>query len=93
MIVHKSVPNPKYCDVYLRWEEWIATNPPIVRDLMREYPPKTVIIDGDKTFYVIGISEGATREECSLIVSRIDPSKNFEASVKSKEYICVKCLP
>ena len=68
------------------WEAWLATRPPIVRDLARRYPPGTLVqAEGHADRYVVSYGEDG-----SLGVSRIDPCKDYDGAVNSIELLCAE---
>lgn len=70
-------------------EEWIQSRPPAVRKLALEFPLGTRISfhEEGELFYVIGYTEGG-----DLVVSKIDPDKDFAAAVANKELLCAHCI-
>lgn len=67
-----------------KMEKWLATKPPHVAALMREFNPSTAYQLGDGTIlYVIGIGEGAVPGEEAVLLTPINPNEDYTAAVKA----------
>jgi hypothetical protein len=64
-------------------DDWLATRPPSVQALAREFPPGCCLqfADGERR-YVCGYTE-----DDILIVSRISFVDNWEGAMMTKEYL------
>lgn len=63
--------------------EWIASRPESVQRLAAEFPLGTVFDTGKGRWYLVGWTEND-----SLIVSRVDPRRDYEGAMNSKQYLC-----
>lgn len=63
--------------------DWLKTRPKIIQDMVTKYPPGSIINDR----YIISYCENG-----SLGVSKIDPTKDYEAAINAREYICTSCV-
>ena len=70
-----------------RWRRWIATRPECIQKLAKEFPPDSIILYGEVKFYLIGWTE-----DDKLIVSRTNPTVNYELALGTKEYLCAQHL-
>lgn len=69
-----------------QFDTWLATRPPQIQALAKRFPLGTVINNSGSLMYLIGYNEGE-----ALIVSPVDPSQDYEGSLKAKQYICKEC--
>lgn len=71
------------------WKEWIATRPECVQKLAAEFPPGTkIIFEGDGTIaFIIGYNE-----DDSLIITKVDPSRDYQKALEARRYICAEHL-
>jgi hypothetical protein len=64
---------------------WLDTRPECVRRMYREFPcGSEVTVDGVR-HWIIGYTE-----DDSLIISKTNPSVDYEKSTSHREYICAK---
>jgi hypothetical protein len=68
-------------------EAWIASRPPVVRDLARRFPAGSAVMIRGKQFYIIGYTD-----DDMLLVSETDPFQDYDKAVLSKECVCAKHL-
>jgi hypothetical protein len=69
----------------INWEDWLATRPPSVRALAREFPVGTILdIAGERTF-VIGYTESDM-----LILSPTDPTVDYHTAIADRLYVCAR---
>lgn len=66
----------------IAFSAWLFDRPEHVQSLAREFPPGTVLTCNDCRLYLIGYNE----ENC-LILSKVDPFKDYERALKNKVYI------
>ncbi len=64
-------------------KEWLSTLPECVQKLAAEFPPGKRLYWFGATAWVVG-----WHESDQLIVSRTDPSVDYDRAVATKEYIC-----
>jgi hypothetical protein len=70
-----------------QWEAWIASRPPCVQKLARQFPITTTVeIDGT-LHYLIGYTENNM-----LILTPINPVDDYEQAHAEKIYVCAKHL-
>jgi len=69
------------------FNDWLLTRPECIQKLAKEFPAgRNYLIDGVK-YYILGWTEGDT-----LIFTRINPAKDYDGAMASKEYMCAKHL-
>lgn len=73
--------------VAAEFQAWIDSRPQAVKDLVAEFPPGLMVETDEGRFYLLGYTENDR-----LIVSRISPSDDHEASVASREHLCAQHL-
>jgi hypothetical protein len=71
---------------------WVNSRPPAVRDLVRRYPPGSLLMLQGRPAYVISYQEVADGLP-GLNVSYIDPSTDYDRAMASKLFICEEHLP
>ncbi len=64
-------------------EEWIASRPACVQKLITEFPLGSTFYMNEKVMYLLGYTEGDM-----LIVTPVNPSRNYEKANACKEYVC-----
>lgn len=69
------------------FDQWLQGRPAKVRELAEEWPPTTPLLIDGVTNYIVGYSEGGF-----LWVSEIDPAKDYEGAVSTRQRICPSCL-
>lgn len=69
------------------FKEWLKTEPKVIQDLARKFPPGTVLRSHGKTLYVMSYYEDG-----GLGVSNIDPSEDYERAMDEKVYACKCCI-
>jgi hypothetical protein len=68
-------------------EEWIASRPPSVQKLAREFPISTTFSVDGTILYVIGYDEGGL-----IILTHIDPAVDYDTAFENRVYIHADCL-
>lgn len=74
-------------EMQARFEKWLESRPPVVRELARRYPPGTKFDRHGKTFHVI-----AYTDQGGLMVTEIDPAIDYAQALFSRRAICKCCL-
>ena len=70
-------------------DEWIATRPPEVRALAERFPfDAEYTIDG-RRYYLLGFSAVERGDTPMLILSLINPRKNYAAAMRDRIYVCI----
>jgi hypothetical protein len=70
--------NAELCD-------WLKTRPESVQKLAMEFPLGTEVAVNGEHLYLLGWTEGD-----SLIMSKIDPSEDYDAAYDARTYLCAQ---
>lgn len=66
---------------YDQYEAWLASRPPEVAELCREFPPGfQMTLPGGQVIHMIGVGE-TEGGPCVLIFSKLDPMEDYAAAV------------
>ena len=68
-------------------KDWLAERPESVQRLADKFPPGSTVNVNDEEVHIVGYTEGN-----ELIVSKIDPYLDYNASMASRETICADCV-
>lgn len=69
------------------WIEWVAHLPKEAYYLAREFPLWTVLQLDGTTYYITGYREGD-----GITISKIDPIKEYDRALQSRQNLCISCL-
>lgn len=86
----KRSPTQNQRDADGEWEQWLATRPPHVARVARQFPPGVVLEHAGETLYLLGYNETDT-DAVMLIFSTINPFEDYEAArrlMEHKRYVC-----
>lgn len=70
------------------FQAWLATRPECVQKLAAEFPLGTVVQHDGKALHLLGYNE-----DDMLILSEIDPHKDYDGANENKVYICAAQMP
>lgn len=74
-------------------QAWLATRPPCVQKLAAEFPinsaidPRLTKHVGSEMYFVFGYTE-----DDRLVISAIDPHKDYEGALANRKYVCASHL-
>jgi hypothetical protein len=77
--------------IHNEWKAWIESRPPEIQELAKRFPPGFSFEKDGTTLHLLGYHEGGTGQS-SLIVSKIDPAKDWHGANENKQYICADHL-
>lgn len=75
-------------EAYLKW---LSTRPKAIQEAGLRYRPGQELMLHGKKYYVIGFGE-VDGEFASLLVSKIDPTLDYEGAIATKQRICIGCV-
>ena len=67
--------------------DWFKSRPKDIQELLRVYPPMSKFEVKGEIWYLLGFGEHKDREP-SAIISKINPSKDYEGAMENRQLLC-----
>lgn len=69
------------------FQEWLATRPPEIQKLAREFPPGSEVTVSGKAYYVVSYADNDV-----IGITPFPPGSCFDLAIENRQHVHAKCL-
>lgn len=69
------------------FQDWLATRPPVIQALAREFPINTYFVIGGRHMHVLGWNEGDM-----VLLTPFHPAEDYDAARVACQHVHAQCL-